>query len=591
MFPGEVEQDSALFDLLVSEVEHYAIFALNPEGNVISWNEGAARIKGYDADQIIGQHFSVFYTEEQQSAGLPDQLLTEAKRNGNAQHEGWRVRADGTQFWALVSITALYDSDGDLRGFGKVTRDLTERRRRERRYEAIFNQTFQFTGLMKPNGTLIEANETALEFGGLDRDDVIGKPFWEAYWWQIDEATQTRLKEAIERAAQGEFVRYEVEVQGADENINIDFSLRPVTDEQGEVEFLIPEGRDISELKSVQQREQQLRRTREQMEYALDVTDSLIFVVDLDTEETTDYGPVKRLLGKEPDRIADFVAEIVHPDDQEQLEEMFDAIRAGDTEVFEAEFRTPPGLSGAQWIASSGYVTEETADEPACLIGLATDVTDRKRHEEQLARQNERLDNFASFVSHDLRNPLTVAKGRLELAREEFENDDFLAVNRALDRMDSLISNLLTLAREGAQIGDTGQTNLGELAEQCWNTVDTADATLSIETDRTIIADESRLRQLLENLIRNAVEHGGDGVHITIGDTADGFFVSDDGPGINEADQQVVFEAGYTTTQDGTGFGLSIVREIANAHGWDILVTDGVDGGARFEITGVEIAD
>ncbi len=591
MSTEDLEDVSVLFDLLVREVEHYAIFALNPEGYVISWNEGARKIKGYQSDEIIGQHFSVFYTDEQRSIGLPGELLTEAKQTGNVQHEGWRVRKDGTQFWALVSITALYDDDDNLRGFGKVTRDLTERRRRERRYEAIFNQTYQFTGLMKPDGTLLEANETALEFGGLDREDVIGKPFWEAYWWQVDEATQTRLKEAIERAAEGEFVRYEVEVQGSEGTTNIDFSLRPVTDKHGNVEFLIPEGRNISELKSVKQRERELKRTRKQMEYALDVTDSVIFVIDLVTEETTYYGPVERLLGQEPDRISDFVSEIVHPDDREAMKATFDAIRTGDTEVFEAEFRTSSGLSGAQWIASSGYVTDPMEDEPACLIGLATDITDRKHREEELARQNERLENFASFVSHELRNPLAVAKGRLDLARDEFESEDLVSVDQALDRMDTLISNLLALAREGGQIGETEQVNLGELVERCWNTLDTADATLSIMTDQRIIADQSRLRQLLENLIRNAVEHASDGVHITVGDLPDGFFVGDDGPGIEESDLALVFEPGYTTAQEGIGFGLSIVREVARAHGWSIDITSSETGGARFEITGVEFVD
>jgi PAS domain S-box-containing protein len=128
---------------------------------------------------------------------------------------------------------------------------------REHLYNVIFNQTFQFIGVLEPDGTIIDANEAALSFGGLTRDDVFGRPFWEAYWWQISEQTQVQLRDAIERAADGEFVRYDVEVQGADRNVIIDFSLRPVTNEDDEVILIVPEGRDITTLK---EHEQHLQR-------------------------------------------------------------------------------------------------------------------------------------------------------------------------------------------------------------------------------------------------------------------------------------------------------------------------------------------
>jgi PAS domain S-box-containing protein len=117
--------------LLVSRVKDYAIFMLDPEGNVASWNEGAERIKGYTAQDIIGQHMSVFYTEKDQRSRHPLELLSEARTKGRVEEEGWRVRKDGRRFWADVIITALFDDEGVLRGFGKVTRDLTERKRAE----------------------------------------------------------------------------------------------------------------------------------------------------------------------------------------------------------------------------------------------------------------------------------------------------------------------------------------------------------------------------------------------------------------------------------------------------------------------------
>lgn len=252
-------EEQERFRLLVEEVEDYGIFMLDSDGHVISWNEGAERMNGYTEDEILGEHFSTFYTEEEVDHRA-DELLERAEGDGRVEDEGWRVRKDGSKFWVDAVITALTDDAGDLRGFVKVTQDITERKARERRFDAIFNQTYQFTGLMEPDGTLIEANETALKFGGLERDDVVGKPIWETRWWSISEAARERVKEAVEEAATGEFVRYEQEVLGAEEVVTIDFSIKPVTDQDGDVVLLIPEGRDITERK---RREEQLAALNE----------------------------------------------------------------------------------------------------------------------------------------------------------------------------------------------------------------------------------------------------------------------------------------------------------------------------------------
>lgn len=130
--------------------------------------------------------------------------------------------------------------------------------------------------------------------------------------------------------------------------------------------------------------------------------------------------------------------------------------------------------------------------------------------------------------------------------------------------------------------------HLDSCSNTCWHNVETANATLVTDTDLSIKADRSQLQQLFENLYRNAVEHGGRDVTITVGTLADGFYVEDDGPGIPEGERTEVFESGYSTTEEGTGFGLSIVKQVVEAHGWEISVTDGSEGGARFEITGVQ---
>jgi signal transduction histidine kinase len=226
-----------------------------------------------------------------------------------------------------------------------------------------------------------------------------------------------------------------------------------------------------------------------------------------------------------------------------------------------------------------------------------TQVLARLDREEQLheqrrklTRERDRLADFANLVSHDLRNPLNVAMGGVDLVRDEYASEQLNAVADALDRMDQLIDDLLTLARQGEAVGSRDAVQLSSLVETGWATVETARSELVITTDLTVLADEGRLQQVFENLFRNAIEHGGADVTITVGDLSDerGFFVEDDGAGIPDAAREDVFATGYSTATEGTGFGLSIVRDIVEAHGWEIRATDGREGGARFEITNVD---
>jgi len=220
---------------------------------------------------------------------------------------------------------------------------------------------------------------------------------------------------------------------------------------------------------------------------------------------------------------------------------------------------------------------------------LREQLTEQVEQERQLRQENERLNEFVSVVSHDLRNPLNVAQSRLTLARDRVADDDLDQVADALDRMGALIDDLLMLAREGERVGDLEPVAIDRFCEECWQNVQTGDVTLVTRSEQTIRVDPDRLKQLIENLVRNSVEHGGD-VTVTVGslDSESGFYVADDGPGIPEDKRDEVFDRGYSTAEGGTGFGLAIVEEIASAHGWDVSVTESADGGARFEISGVE---
>lgn len=200
-------------------------------------------------------------------------------------------------------------------------------------------------------------------------------------------------------------------------------------------------------------------------------------------------------------------------------------------------------------------------------------------------RQSERFETFASVVSHDLRNPLSVAQGRLDAAFETGEADHLRDVDAALERMDELIENSLAVARNGTQVETTRTVPLVELAGEAWDGTETGDATLEVAENRRLNVDPSRARQLFENCFRNALEHGPDDVHVRVGACPSGFFVEDDGPGIPTDERDRVLEQGYSTAADGSGLGLAIVQAIADAHGWSVTVTESDAGGARFEFT------
>ncbi|MXR39958.1 PAS domain-containing protein [Halobaculum sp. WSA2] len=233
--------------------------------------------------------------------------------------------------------------------------------------------------------------------------------------------------------------------------------------------------------------------------------------------------------------------------------------------------------------------TRRSIDGTAYHFGTIKDISERRDREREVARQNERLEDFASVVSHDLRNPLNVAQGYLDLLREDVDRDELRLVDNALDRMAVLISELLELAQSDSEVGETAPVSIGAVAEEAWRNVDTPEAVLDTpDGNPRLVADESRLLQLFENLFRNAIEHAGPDTHVTVGVGSDGFHVADTGPGIPPGKRDRVFETGYTTDERGTGFGLSIVQQIVTGHGWTIRVTEGSDGGARFDIDGVE---
>ncbi|SDJ63559.1 PAS domain S-box-containing protein [Halovenus aranensis] len=219
------------------------------------------------------------------------------------------------------------------------------------------------------------------------------------------------------------------------------------------------------------------------------------------------------------------------------------------------------------------------------------DITERKQNERELRRQNERLEEFASIVSHDLRNPLNVAMGHLEIIQDNHDSPSVQHVAGALDRMETLIRETLQLAKQGEMVTETEPIQLSSILNGCWGMIAGEEATLEQTGDVQFEGDPPRVKQLFENLFRNAIDHAGEDVTVRVGYEGGTLTVADDGPGVPPDQRDEVFDTGHTTSDDGTGFGLAIVQEIVDAHDWEITVSESWAGGARFEITGFDVVE
>ncbi|KAA9396756.1 PAS domain S-box protein [Haloarcula sp. CBA1130] len=378
-------------------------------------------------------------------------------------------------------------------------------------------------------------------------------------------------------------------------------------------------GRDISARK---EREETLARANRQLQTILETTTALVFVKDSD-------GRYQRINQRFREIFLEGAIDAVGKTDAELFpEQTAERFRADDREVIETgksiereeEVPTTDGTRTFLTLKNPIYDDEGTVTG---ICGIATDITERAEYKAHVERQKERLDEFASIVSHDLRNPLDVAMGRTRLAKADQSGEHLPVIERSLNRMQELIDDLLTLARQGESVAELQPVAIGNAVEQAWRSVQTGTATLEADTEDPVVADPTRLQQLFENLIRNSIEHGtavsteeaqegdvtpvsnaqtksetragmtDDSVTVSVGDLADssGFYVADDGTGIPEDEREEVLRSGYSTSEDGTGFGLAIVREIAEAHDWTVTVTESADGGARFEFRGVDTAE
>ncbi|MFB6093310.1 MAG: PAS domain S-box protein [Halanaeroarchaeum sp.] len=449
---------------------------------------------------------------------------------------------------------------------------------------ALVEETNDLLTVVDTDGTITFVSPGVSRVLGYDPDELVGHEGYEFVHPEDRERNVDALETVLSNPSESKTV--EVRFRHADGSWRwIEATMRNHIDDDV-IEGILISSRDITERMEY---EAEARQLAEEYEALLNNVEDAIFLINVEGAEEEIRFEFERLspsyerqTGITTEEVKGQTPRDVFGEEQgAELEANYHrCVNAGEPISYEEELRIAEGARFWQTklapVVNDGEITR--------LIGVTRNVTKRVERERQLRQKNERLEEFTGVVSHDLRNPLNVAQGRATLLAEQAESEHLDPLMKALDRMEAIVEDTLTLARQGDTISDTESISLTDLVGKCWGTVDTEDATIEIVDEMTFQGDPDRLRQVFENLFRNAVEHGGSDVTVRVGSHAEqGIFVEDDGPGIPVEKREEVFEPGQSSARSGTGFGLTIVERIVEAHGWEVSITEGTDGGARFE--------
>jgi len=576
------------------------IVQLNAEGEFVFANDRAEEVLELERSSLIGQAYDDPAWQIRSLEGDPlsdDELPFRRIRESGDPVYGYRHRIewpDGTEKVLRASGAPVFDDAGDVESvvFSLVDETEWEQQRQtladaERRLDLAAEVTDTGVWEWTPATGEVVWNETLERVMGLEPGSFEGT--FEAFADRVHPEDLPTMREQVEEAlASNE--PYHVEFRMLRENGDVLWveGRGKLVDDGGE-RRMVGIHHDITERK---RRLQELERTKGYLDGILDNTTAPMFMKDRDGEYLLVNRGYEELFGLAETSVVGHTDAEIHPD------QMVAEVRQNDRLAMEREetVNTEEGIvvdgEKRHFLVSKApiYVAEDgtKTDQPAAIFGVAKDVTEREQTRERLERQNDLLEEFASVVSHDLKSPLTVAEGRIELADTECDSDHLDAAADAIARSRELVDNLLTLARSGERTTDAEPVALAPLTRECWATVETEAATLDVETTRTVEADRSRLQQLIENLVTNAVEHAGADCTVTVGDCEGGFYVADDGPGVPEEQREDVFSTGYSTASSNTGLGLGIVSQVVVGHGWRVELVESEAGGARFEITGVD---
>ncbi|VTT86616.1 HTR-like protein [Halorubrum sp. DM2] len=323
--------------------------------------------------------------------------------------------------------------------------------------------------------------------------------------------------------------------------------------------------------------------------YVLDADRNRVFVNDR-LREVTGFDEAV-LHGVHPERLVE--AGYWSEETGDRYRAAIDRVLSGETDDERVQLTTTLG-DGSEVTTETRLTPIERGGEIVGAVGVIRDVTDRVERERELERLNERLERLAGFLSHDLRNPLSVARGYVDLARETGSTERLAAAEEALDRIESMIGEALVMARDPAEIDtEDAAVDLDDLAADCLESGDfgdrPADAEIVVEDSGPVTGDPTLLRRAVGNLIGNAFDHASDASTVRIGVDDRGLYVADDGPGLpdDEREREELTEFGVSRG-GGTGIGLAIVERVAAAHGWTLEIGESADGGFRATLVGAE---
>lgn len=558
-----------------------AIVVVDAEGQITYTNARVSDLFGYQPEELLEEPVEILVPTDLRD----DHVAHRAAYMDDPQTRPMGVglsltgqRKDGSTFPVEISLSPV-EMDGRDAVIA-VVRDTSERESLRTKYRAIMETAPDCICVADAEtGDIIEVNDRAAELMGYSKAELEDMHQTDLHPSEEVDRYRALFEDHIEanaiQSSLPDGSPIYVETRNG-EQVPVEINAR--TFELDDHQLITGVFRDISERR-------ERNRELERVEQVINASGDPVYMLDADGRFTFVNEAIERLSGyDQADLIGKPASMVMEPEDVERAEQIIRnlLISDRDRDTFEMTIRTADG----ETIPTENHIAVIETEEGRldATVGVVRDISERKARERDLERQNQRLDEFASVVSHDLRNPLTLAAGKLDLAQRDHDDDRLDEVRTALDRMNQIIEDTLTLARQGETVGETDCVDLADFADRCWRTVDTDEADLRVDDPPTVEADRSRLRHLFENLFRNAIDHGGSTVTVTVGQLDDGFYVADDGPGIPPDDRERVFDAGESFAENGTGLGLAIAKRIVEAHEWEIEVTDSAAGGARFEV-------
>lgn len=584
-----------------------AVISTDLEWTVRSWNAAAERMYGWRADEVIGRPvrelLQTIYT-----VGDRDLAMQQVKEHDSWEGEVIQRTKDGGRVTVEASVRLLRDAQGKIVGMVAVNRDVEPIRRAEadrrealKRYRAIFEQTHQLAGVVTVDGRIIEANRRALDLVGATRDEVIGHYFWDTPWWSHSAELQERLRRAVAAAARGQAVRFEAEHPRSDGTMAIvDFSIRPIVGDDGNVEFLIPESIEITQARRAEEALSVREATLGKLVAA--AFDGILFF-DHGRRVTQVNPSAERMFGYESGAMTGLkIAELAPEAFRAEYEVELDAFerrrrpdRAGDPRTYRAQ-----RADGSQFTAEV-LLTPIEGDPNVRFAAFVRDVSESLELRQKLAEQERLavLGTTAAMFAHEIGNPLNNLHLHVQLLERRLATigasdqtrEQAAAVRREIGRLSGLLTEFRTLSRRREPRRE--RVDLRDLLRSLLLTQAPTDYShVVIEADLpadlpAIAGDSDKLSQVFLNLFKNAVEAMPEGGVLTVRayehDRGSAVDVTDTGPGLPlDTD---VFEAFKTTKAEGTGLGLAIVREIVNQHGGTIGVESTPGRGATFTVT------